>query len=122
MESKTDERCLCPKSNVCSRRILKYGYVRRKKFGRMLFISGRLRTSDPNILDVFDSFCGRKNARLGVNGNPECIIWYYGKKACLKENIKLHNMRRDNSSLSFIYYNTIDIVIKFEHFLILLSC
>ena len=36
----------------------------------MLFNFGRLRTSDPNILDVLDSFCGRKNARLGVNGNP----------------------------------------------------
>ena len=36
----------------------------------MLFNTGRLRTSDPKILDVWYSFCGRKNVRLGVNGNP----------------------------------------------------
>ena len=41
----------------------------------MLFNFGRLPTSDPNILDVLDSFCGRKNARLGVNGNPARVPW-----------------------------------------------
>ena len=45
----------------------------------MLFNFGRLRTSDQNILDVLDSFCGRKNARLGVNGNPGCGGKFPGK-------------------------------------------
>ena len=32
--------------------------------------TGILLTPSPQILDVLENFHGRKNARLGVNGNP----------------------------------------------------
>ena len=39
------------------------------KNGRMQLKTGILLTPSPKILDVFDRFFGRKNVRLGVNGN-----------------------------------------------------
>ena len=46
-----------------------YIHIATNNFGRIL-ISDRLTANTPTILDVLDLFYGRKNVRLGVNGNP----------------------------------------------------
>jgi len=46
-------------------------YVRLNTNGRMQPKFGIFLTPSPKIRDVFDRFFGRKNVRLGVNGNAE---------------------------------------------------
>jgi len=47
-------------------------YVRLNTNGRMQRKFGIFLTPSPKILDVFVRFFGRKNVRLGVNGNAAC--------------------------------------------------
>src|SRR6218665_2164632 len=46
-------------------------YVRPETNGRKQLKTGISLTPSPQILDVLESFHGRKNVRLGVNGNPD---------------------------------------------------
>jgi len=46
-------------------------YVRPETNGRKQLKTAILLMPSPQILDVLENFYGRKNVRLGVNGNPE---------------------------------------------------
>src|SRR6218665_3646459 len=66
-------------------------YVRLNTNGRMQRKFGIFLTPSPKILDVFVRFFGRKNVRLGVNGNSA-----YDRSSdpyCLRRNVSISKLK-----------------------------